>query len=199
MFPAGYVLMQLTSAIRNNPGSTVSGVVYPTKYTYPQGHMFMTPDQSCKQAILNIEKMIGLYDVEGSDVPSSAKAFKIVSEAISKSGSTDKAIAVITITGDPSQTNTLEPLNNYIQTILSKNPKAKFISAGLKTPGISGVEFFRKELDALANGDKKNQIYVGENDIGTLLNNLIDLMVNDGIICEDQGEMLSIQEEPINE
>ena len=199
MFPAGYVLMQLTSAIRNNSGSTVSGVVYPTKYTYKEGHMFMTPNQSCKQAILNIEKMMGLYDIEGYDMPSSAKAFKIISEAISKSGPTDKAIAVITITGDPSQTNTLEPLNNYIQTILSNNPSTLFISAGLKTPGISGEEFFKEELDALANGVEKNQIYVGENDIGTLLNNLTDLMKSNGIICEDQGEMLSIQEEPINE
>ena len=105
--------MQLTSAIRNNSGSTVSGVVYPTKYTYKEGHMFMTPDQSCKQAILNIEKMMGLYYIEGYDMPSSAKAFKIVYDDISnkyKSGPTDKAIAVITITGDFSETDTLKPL-----------------------------------------------------------------------------------------
>ena len=29
--------------------------------------------------------------------------------------------------------------------------------------------------------------------IGTLLSKLVDLMKSNGIICEDQGEMLSIQ------
>ena len=157
----------------------------------------MTPDQSCKEAILNIEKMMGLYYIEGYDMPSSAKAFKIVYDDISnkyKSGPTDKAIAVITITGDFSETDTLKPLQDHIKGIIKINPSTKFISAGLKTNGMVKESKLKNELDVLANKMKMNQIYVENTEgIDTLLSKLVDLMKSNGIICEDQGEMLFIQ------
>ena len=189
--------MQLTSILRSdNPGIGVSGVVYPTKYTYKEGHMFMTPDQSCRQDILNIEKMMGLYYIEGYDMPSSAKAFKIVYDDISnkyKSGPTDRDIAVITIVGDFSETDTLKPLQDHIKGIIKINPSTKFISAGLETREMVGKSKLKEELNVLANEVEKYQIYVkNKKGIATLLSKLVDLMKSNGIICEDVGEMLSI-------
>ena len=170
----------------------MTGVVYPTKFTYKNGATFLKPDVNCKQAILDIEKIIGLYDREGSDNPRSDLALKIVSEAIANSNPGDKAIAVITITADPSHDyiTAIQETERLVNEITGHHDSVRFISAGLKTPQITGEDNLLNELLILANRKERNRIYVEtEGDIETLLKQLIDVLKKERVLCPEQGEI----------
>ena len=193
IFPTGYLIREITDAIKTgNPVSTVTGVVYPTKFTYKNGAIFLKRDVNCKQAILDIEKIIGLYDREGSDNPRSDLALRIVSKAIADSNPGDKAIAVITITADPSHeyATTIQETQRLVNEITGRHDSVRFISAGLKTPQITGENNLLNELLILANNKERNRIYVEtEGDIETLIRELLGVLKREGVLCPEKGEI----------